>query len=194
MANVNPYRYAGYMYDEETGLYYLMARYYDAGIGRFISRDTFARFNDDPASLNQYTYTHNNPVMYVDPDGHFLQAAAIGGVVGGISFLAEKFFVDKNPTWNKNEYIKLGTAVLTGAAGGAYGSGITASKAAQVGFAFYSSIKGRIISFAWEEHLTKKQVVEGLKREILFSVGNGVVKTLTKSGGVIIRSISNFLK
>ncbi|WP_226373818.1 RHS repeat-associated core domain-containing protein, partial [Anoxybacillus kestanbolensis] len=30
-----------YRYDEETGLYYLMARYYDANIGRFITRDTF---------------------------------------------------------------------------------------------------------------------------------------------------------
>ncbi|WP_431019326.1 RHS repeat-associated core domain-containing protein [Anoxybacillus sp. D401a] len=41
MASSNPYRYAGYRYDEETGLYYLMARYYDANIGRFITRDTF---------------------------------------------------------------------------------------------------------------------------------------------------------
>ena len=39
MASVNPYRYAGYRYDEYTGLYYLMARYYDPSIGRFINTD-----------------------------------------------------------------------------------------------------------------------------------------------------------
>jgi RHS repeat-associated protein len=32
----NAIRYAGEFYDEETGLYYLRARYYDPYIGRFI--------------------------------------------------------------------------------------------------------------------------------------------------------------
>jgi RHS repeat-associated protein len=35
----NPFRYASYFYDDETGLYYLNARYYDPGMGRFITRD-----------------------------------------------------------------------------------------------------------------------------------------------------------
>jgi RHS repeat-associated protein len=70
MASANPYRYAGYYYDTETGLYYLMARYYDANIGRFITRDTFHGFEDEPLSLNQYIYTHNNPVIFTDPNGH----------------------------------------------------------------------------------------------------------------------------
>ncbi|MHB1421195.1 MAG: RHS repeat-associated core domain-containing protein [Bacillota bacterium] len=39
MASANPYRYAGYRYDEFTGLYYLLARYYDANIGRFINAE-----------------------------------------------------------------------------------------------------------------------------------------------------------
>lgn len=71
MASVNPYRYAGYRYDESTGLYYLMARYYDAGVGRFITRDSFHGFVNDPLSLNQYSYTQNNPINYVDPKGHW---------------------------------------------------------------------------------------------------------------------------
>ena len=70
MASSNPYRYAGYRYDEVTGLYYLMARYYDAKDGRFITRDTFHGFEEDPLSINLYAYTKNNPVMYIDPDGH----------------------------------------------------------------------------------------------------------------------------
>ena len=59
----NPYRYCGENYDEETGLYYLRARYYDPSIGRFMS--------EDPAQdgLNWYVYCGNNPVMHIDPLG-----------------------------------------------------------------------------------------------------------------------------
>ncbi|MBM7616442.1 DNRLRE domain-containing protein [Alkaliphilus hydrothermalis] len=71
MASVNPYRYAGYRYDEVTGLYYLMARYYDAVVGRFISRDPFHGIEADPSSLNQYNYCGSNPVMYTDPTGNY---------------------------------------------------------------------------------------------------------------------------
>ena len=39
IANVNPYRYRGYYYDIETGLYYLQSRYYDPETGRFINAD-----------------------------------------------------------------------------------------------------------------------------------------------------------
>ncbi len=38
----NPFRYRGYVYDQETGLYYLQTRYYDPELGRFISADSFA--------------------------------------------------------------------------------------------------------------------------------------------------------
>ena len=49
----NPIRYAGYMYDEETGLYYLNARYYDPKIARFLSEDTYRGTPDDPLSLDR---------------------------------------------------------------------------------------------------------------------------------------------
>jgi RHS repeat-associated protein len=83
MKDTNPYRYAGYRYDQETGLYYLMARYYDAKDGRFITRDTFYGFEDDPLSLNLYAYTKNNPIMYIDPDGHMAKHHGVGGGGGG---------------------------------------------------------------------------------------------------------------
>ena len=40
LAEINPFRYRGYYYDTETGLYYLQTRYYDPEVGRFISRDS----------------------------------------------------------------------------------------------------------------------------------------------------------
>ena len=39
IATVNPFRYRGYYYDNETGLYYLQSRYYDPNVGRFINAD-----------------------------------------------------------------------------------------------------------------------------------------------------------
>jgi|GEM_PF-1196244 len=66
----NPMRYAGQMYDSESGLYYLRARYYDPRVGRFISEDTNKGDINNPSSLNLYTYCYNNPLKYVDPSGH----------------------------------------------------------------------------------------------------------------------------
>ena len=66
----NPYRYAGYVYDGETELYYLNARYYDSKIARFLQEDTFSGYADDPLSLNLYSYCVNNPISYTDSTGH----------------------------------------------------------------------------------------------------------------------------
>ena len=66
----NTYTYAGYMWDVETGLYYLMARFYDPVTARFLQEDTYRGNPEDILSLNLYTYCHNEPVMYTDPDGH----------------------------------------------------------------------------------------------------------------------------
>ena len=40
IGNLNPFRYRGYFYDEETGWYYLKSRYYDPEVGRFINADS----------------------------------------------------------------------------------------------------------------------------------------------------------
>lgn len=68
----NPYRYAGYRFDEETGLYYLIARYYEPRNGVFLSLDPDPGSDGDALDQNGYTYGNNNPVMNVDPDGHWV--------------------------------------------------------------------------------------------------------------------------
>ncbi|QOR35930.1 RHS repeat-associated core domain-containing protein [Clostridium sp. 'deep sea'] len=65
-----PYRYNSYRYDEETGNYYLNARYYNPSIGRFISEDSCRGKTEFVMSLNLYTYCINNPVKYIDPSGN----------------------------------------------------------------------------------------------------------------------------
>ena len=86
--NINPFRYRGYYYDAETGLYYLNSRYYDPEIGRFISPDSLKYL--DPTynnGLNLYAYCGNNPVMHVDPNGtlfgFFLGTIVLGAVIAG---------------------------------------------------------------------------------------------------------------
>ena len=58
----NPYRYRGYRYDEETGLYYLQSRYYNAEWGRFINADALIGQPGDLLSFNMFAYCKNNPV------------------------------------------------------------------------------------------------------------------------------------
>ena len=65
----NPMKYAGEYYDEETGLYYLRARYYDPSIGRFISKDRIEGDFSNPMGLNQYAYCVGNPIIYHDCNG-----------------------------------------------------------------------------------------------------------------------------
>ena len=68
IANINPLRYRGYYYDVESGLYYLLSRYYDPVTQRFINADG----QIDITLLlggNLYTYCLNNPIMYEDTNG-----------------------------------------------------------------------------------------------------------------------------
>ncbi|HQL01413.1 MAG TPA: RHS repeat-associated core domain-containing protein [Smithellaceae bacterium] len=46
-------------------------RLYDPVIGRFISADSIVPYPFNPQSLNRYSYCRNNPMIYVDPSGHF---------------------------------------------------------------------------------------------------------------------------
>lgn len=65
------YLFAGEQWDEETGLIYLRARYYDPSTGRFFSPDPMPGTLLDPQSFNQYVYAGNDPVNRVDPRGLF---------------------------------------------------------------------------------------------------------------------------
>ncbi len=70
LSDINPYRYRGYRYDNETGWYYLNSRYYNPEISRFINADGLLGNMGDLLSHNMYAYCQNNPVMMVDPSGY----------------------------------------------------------------------------------------------------------------------------
>ena len=84
----NPFRYKGYYYDVETGLYYCRSRYYDPAIRRFISADDTQVLRDNLDMLgekNLYAYCDDNPITRSDSDGqlwHKLVEIAAGAVIG----------------------------------------------------------------------------------------------------------------
>ncbi len=70
LSQLNPFRYRGYYYDTETGLYFLKTRYYDPEVGRFITIDDLSYLDPDTINgINLYAYCGNNPVMRTDSNG-----------------------------------------------------------------------------------------------------------------------------
>ena len=70
-AKYNPFRYRGYYYDTDLGMYYLNSRYYDSKICRFINADTYVSTGQSLTGNNMFAYCDNNPVMRCDFTGEF---------------------------------------------------------------------------------------------------------------------------
>ena len=81
---LNPFRYRGYVYDEETSLYYLNSRYYNPNQVRFCNKDE--RVHHSMFGCNLFTYCGNNPVMYNDPNGRDWVSSLANGVSNVIDF------------------------------------------------------------------------------------------------------------
>jgi len=74
LGKLNPFRYRGYIYDEETWMYWLKSRYYYPELHRFICADSLV-YGLSLLSANVYFYCKNNPIMQYDPDGNIDRAA-----------------------------------------------------------------------------------------------------------------------
>ncbi len=84
LAELNPLRYRGYIYDQETGFYYVSSRYYDPAIGRFINADDTEYLGADGTllSYNLYAYCMNNPVNRFEIDGNWSMPNSLKVAVG----------------------------------------------------------------------------------------------------------------
>ena len=105
----NDFQFTGEQMDDETGLMYLRARYYDPSVGRFINKDPFMGIGTMTQSLNRYVYTMNNPVNLVDPSGYMgsgknwnmdsfmsLMKGANSGMVDAIGLINSAREMEKN--------------------------------------------------------------------------------------------------
>ena len=62
--------FTGHETDENTGLIYMGARFYDPDTARFLKKDTYLGQSNTPPSLHRYLYAYSNPTFYIDPTGH----------------------------------------------------------------------------------------------------------------------------
>jgi len=68
--SVNRRVFTGKEIDQNTGLVYFGARYYDPDTARFTTQDSYLGEQTTPPSLHRYLYAYSNPLAYLDPDGH----------------------------------------------------------------------------------------------------------------------------
>ena len=154
VANKNPYRYRGYYYDVETGLYYLKTRYYDPITCRFINADSYLQTAQGFYDKNVFSYCENDPVNRVDTEGDFWWftaaiGAAIGAVVSGVKQVVS------NVMSGDNWYNGLAGAVVGGAVEGGIIGGTGNVAVAECAGAVAGAVTNEAISYvSGEKELT----------------------------------------
>ena len=83
----NPFRYRGYVFDEETGFYYLQSRYYNPEVGRFISSDVLLSTGQGVLGHNAYAYCLNNPVNREDSNGNWSMPNWLKVTIGAVALV-----------------------------------------------------------------------------------------------------------
>ena len=80
----NNYQFAGEPYDAGLDQYYLRARYYDQGIGRFSQMDSWDGRSSDPITLHKYLYANADGVNHTDPSGYMSLGSMMTGMSAGV--------------------------------------------------------------------------------------------------------------
>ena len=102
LGSLNPLRYRGYVYDTETGLYYLQSRYYNPQWGRFITADCFVYTGQGVLGNNMFVYCGNNPIIRSDSAGQLWEIAIHKILIAGLAGIAA--VVVKNQVVAKYNY------------------------------------------------------------------------------------------
>jgi RHS repeat-associated protein len=122
-ASGNTLGYTGQHIDAESGLMALGngERYYAPGLGSFIQQDSMTGRTDVPASLNRYSYAHNNPVNNTDPSGHFLPFLILAGFLIAVAIGVIKQDIEiRNGTRAQTDFSLSEAAVDTTVIGSGY--------------------------------------------------------------------------
>ena len=108
LATLNPLRYRGYFYDDETGFYYLQSRYYDPEVGRFINSDGYISTGTGMLGYNMFAYCDNNPVLLQDSTG---SRPIIGGGLRDETPEQRKLSFSYISSTNRQRYVQKDTAL-----------------------------------------------------------------------------------
>lgn len=128
--SANIFGFTGYPVDDETGLHYAKARYYDSELGAFLSEDPADGDPMRPVTLHPYLYGNGNPLIYLDRSG---RTAELVEVLDGharnqtdLVALAQQIKAMRaSATWYERPVVEvglLGTVMLT--AGNRLGEGV----------------------------------------------------------------------
>lgn len=111
------HKFGGKQKDNESGLYYFNARYYDGDIGQFITADTqLGAHALQTGSFNRYLYTLGNPTNHVDPSGHSVTNIILQ-VVNGLSTVIQGVFFSMNVSKSLTKKLMLLEKLSTAAEG-----------------------------------------------------------------------------
>lgn len=122
-----PWRLAGQYFDEESGLCYVLARYYNPELGRFLSPDPLGF---EGGSMNFYTFGDGDPVNRIDPSGEIaplvvIGIIALGAVIGAaIAGGIEAYKQSKQNPGKPLDWGAIGKEAAIGAAVGAVGAAV----------------------------------------------------------------------
>ena len=191
IATINPYRYRGYYYDEEIGIYYLQSRYYDPTVGRWLSPEpnVYKGEFDEAAGLiryDVYAYCANSPIIYKDEFGESITAILIGigigallGALAGWGY-TKYFKIPKSKSW---KYI-LGGAVIGAVIGGCIGYAVGGSCGSGIVLWSGGGTKGAggyAAKFAAKNGLKTLEMTT--KGKLLSKINNVAIKLLGETRG-----------
>ncbi len=197
LANVNPLRYRGYVYDQETGFYYLQSRYYDPAIRRFINADALTSTGQGIIGNNMFAYCNNNPIVYNDPTGEIIItgamiSGAIGGAIGG-ALLSVVSHLTTNPEATIGSTL---CAMLVGATTGAVGglAGMAKEIGWKVGGAIFSGVVAGIYAAATTDGDWKTKAAVGVATATIATAGTffGAKCIKIEDGGRFTVAASNY--
>ena len=182
----NPFRYRGYVYDEETGLYYLANRFYTPTATRFLNSDSFLSTGQGLFDSNSFLYCANNPVCRQDESGNFFNTicgAIVGAVVSAVT---------------RKEGESLGEALRRGATTGAIagaGLDICIATGGVGGMVIAGALgaAGSVLDTAWEANNNGENASTG---DLIVSgvVGGGLNLLFGASGREAKRAVGKTIK
>jgi len=170
------YRYTGQAFDDDTGLYYYGARYYDPELGRFTQADTMVPSAAIPQTLNRYAYCGNNPLKYVDPTGHdfglteLIITVVVCAAIGGATAAATGGDIGKGILFGAIGGLCGGGGAVIGAAAGAT-SAVGATLGQFIGTVIGAAAGGVISAGVNGGDIGLGALVGGIGGAIAFGVG-----------------------